>query len=61
MASGKNNKETESLLTHAGITVPQDRLPALTFALAGARAQLQALSAYQYGLTEPAARFKAPR
>ena len=61
MADEQNHKEAQALLAGAGITVPEARLSALTFAVAGTIAQLQALSLYNYGFIEPAARFRAPR
>lgn len=61
MTAEQNHKEAETLLAAAGIAVPAARLPALTFAVAGTLAQVEALSRHDYGLTETAARFRAPR
>ena len=61
MADEQNHKEAQALLAGSGISVPLARLPALTFAVTGTIAQLQALSQYNYGVTETAARFRAPR
>jgi hypothetical protein len=61
MGDEKNHKDARALLAGAGIAVPEARLGALTFAVVGTIAQLKALSLYDYGVTEPASRFRAPR
>lgn len=61
MASEQNHNDAKDLLAQAGITVAADRLPAITFGLAGTLTQVVALAKYDYGRTEIAARWRAPR
>ena len=55
MATEQNHNDAKALLAQAGIAVSDDRLPAITFGLAGTLAQVQALAKYDYARTEIAA------
>jgi hypothetical protein len=61
MTSEQNHNDAKALLAQAGIAVPDGRLPAITFGLAGTLTQVQALAKYDYGRTEIASRFRVPR
>ncbi len=60
MASSKNHNEVAFLARLAGITVPEDRLPALAVGLSGTQAICDALARLDYGTIPPASRFEAP-
>jgi hypothetical protein len=60
MAKEKDRNEIASLVRLAGITVPDERLDALAAGLAGMQAQAHALARHDYGVTEPASRFRSP-
>jgi hypothetical protein len=60
MAEQRNHIEVAFLARLAGITVPPDRLPALSMGLSGLQAICEALARLDYGTLPPADRFEVP-
>lgn len=60
MASSKNYNEVAFLARLGGITVPGDRLPALSMGFSGTQAICDSLARLDYGTLPPACRFEAP-
>ncbi len=61
MAESRNHNEVAFLARLAGITVPEDRLPALAMGLGGTQAIADSLARVDYGALAPADKFQAPR
>ena len=60
MAQEQLRNDLAALIRLSGISVPEERMPALEMGLAGTRAVAKALSRYEYGAIEPACRWEAP-
>jgi len=60
MSSEQIRKEAATLARLARISVPAEREDALQMGLAGAEAAAKAISAHDFGPTEPAFRFRPP-
>ena len=60
MAEQKNHNEVAFLARLAGITVPEQRLPALAAGLGGTQAICETLARIDLGDGEPASRFLPP-
>jgi hypothetical protein len=56
----QSRKILEAFALHAGLSVPEDRLPALEAARLAAQAASSALFALDLSRFEPAARFRPP-
>lgn len=60
MAREQIHNDVAFLTGLAGLPVPDERLPALAAGLAAVRAQAEPIVRRDYGLTEPASRFRPP-